>query len=241
MRPTLPERVTIDPFSLAAHLSHHDMPGQRSGTDIRRLRDSRACRNTVTPVPQLDERLAEWLRDRAVDEVIARGGEIEIQGRSGRPVTLEISDRAGGMVVLHAEGWRSYGRSSPARWVALSYLWGSDDAGSGPWAVRLPGTVTTVAEGLEALTPATVKHALEMGRRVRRQGDVYLVETSSRYDGAGLFDLPSSHEWRPGTRYLVHRPEDGRRHRPVRALWPVRFVLQTAYAMGRGGGIVNAD
>jgi hypothetical protein len=173
-------------------------------------------------------------------EIRRRGGETEIEGTYGTEY-LTIADRAGRLVLAHAEGWRSYGKRQPARRASLSYLWGPDDAGSGPWAVRVPGTITTVAAALDWLTPAAVKEAQQEGRRVRRQGDVYAVETTARRDGRGLADLPDSHEWRPTTRTLVHRPEDGRKHRPLRLPFPVEFIPQRAYEMGRSGARGAAD
>lgn len=158
---------------------------------------------------------------------------------SGRPWRLTGDDRQASprIYLLHAKGWRDY-RSDGYRWVRLSYLFGRDDNGSGPWAVRVPGTLTTVAGGLEWITPAQVRKARG---RVRRQGDVYAIETTDQYDGAGAKLLPASHEWRPRTRYLVHRPDDGRKHAPLRLTWPVRFVQQRTLAMGRGNGWANGD
>jgi hypothetical protein len=125
------------------------------------------------------------------------------------------------------------------RYVELAYLYGTDDAG--PWAVRVPGTVRSVAEGLSWLTPAAVAKAQAEGRRVRRQGDVYAVETTARRDGRGVADLPEAHEWRASTRYLVHNPDDGRKHRPLRLPYPVEFIPQRAYEMGRSGARGAAD
>ncbi|MFF8618962.1 hypothetical protein [Streptomyces sp. NPDC015350] len=175
-----------------------------------------------------------------MDEIERRGGETEIEGNYGT-VYLEMVDRHEGMVLIHAEGWRTYGHRHPARWASLSYLWGPDDAGAGPWAARVPGTVTTVAGALSWLTPAKVKRAEAKGLRVRRQGDVYAIETTKAHDGKGADWLPESHMWRSTTRYLLHRPKDGRRHRPLRLPWPVRFVPQTAYTMGRTSTRANAD
>ncbi|MFD3422464.1 hypothetical protein [Streptomyces decoyicus] len=239
-RSALPAGIVHAPAALAAHLSAHGLPGQRSATAITLLRRRRARRNQPSPEPApLAERAGARRHAAVMREIRRRGGETAIEGRYGT-VHLALVDRSGGMVLAHTEGWRAYGKS-PARRMSLSYLWGPDDAGSGPWAVRVPGTVTTVDGALEWLTPAEVTRALARGRRVRRQGDVYAVETTRAHDGTGAGWLPPSHEWRPGTRFLVHRPDDGRRHRPVRLPWPVRFVQQTAYEMGRTGSRANAD
>ncbi|AWI32654.1 hypothetical protein [Streptomyces tirandamycinicus] len=240
MRPSLPSVIVGNPAALAAHLAAHHMPGQRSKTAIARLRLERRRLNAPLPTTRpLPERAHDRLWTSAIREIRRRGGETEIESNYGT-ADLEITDRKNRMVLMHAEGWRRYGKQ-PARRAQLSYLWGPDDAGSGPWAVRVPGTVTTVADALEWLTPADVKKALEKGLRVRRQGDVYAVETTPAHDGRGVELLPESHEWRPATRYLVHRPEDGRRHLPVRLPWPVRFVQQSAYGMGRTSARAAAD
>lgn len=236
----LPTFIVQNPTLLASHLAEHDFPGRRSQRAIATLRAERRRRNAPIPVRvPLSQRVHTWLLDRATAEIHRRGGETEIKGKYGTTY-VDISDRQNRMVLMHAEGWRAYGRS-PARWVGLSYLWGPDDAGSGPWAVRVPGTVTTVADAVSWLTPATVKKAQQQRLRVRRQGDVYAIETTPGDDGNGADRLPKSHEWRHETRHLLHRPEDGRRHRALRLPWPVQFVPQTAYEMGRTNRRADAD
>ncbi|MFC8538080.1 hypothetical protein ACFUJY_29770 [Streptomyces sp. NPDC057249] len=241
MRTALLPTIVKDPATLAAHLAKHGMPGQRSKTAIARLRRERERRTLPPrkPLP-LPDRVLERQLAAVAQEIQRRGGETAIAGRTSL-ACLTISDRRDGLVLVHAEGWRHYSRRVPARYARLSYLWGPDDAGSGPWAVRVAGTITTVADALDWLTPADVKKAQDRGLHVRRQGDVYAIQTTARRDGEGAELLPESHEWRPSTRYLVHRPEDGRRHRPLRLPWPVRFVQQTAYGMGRTNSRSDAD
>ncbi|MFB6887198.1 hypothetical protein ACFCY8_40990 [Streptomyces noursei] len=124
----------------------------------------------------------------------------------------------------------------------LSVVGAPDTAATAP---LVPSTVDELLElsgpveqAPVELTPAEVAQALARGRRVRRQGDVYAVETTQAHDGTGAGWLPPSHKWRYDTRFLAHRPDDGRRHRLVRLSWPVRFIQQTAYAMGTR---TNAD
>jgi hypothetical protein len=187
-----------------------------------------------------------------IREIETRGGETTITGRYGteslsvahtsaQPVQVwhkgarvVLPDTAD-LTLLTAAGWRKYGSRNPARWATLGYLCGTDDAGT--WAVRVPGTVTSVAEAVEWITPAVVLGAMRRGRRVRRQGDVYAVECGDRRDRteATAAELPPEHQWRPGTRYLVHVPTDGRKHRPLRVTWPARFLRQRVYRMGRSG------
>ncbi|MFF3697315.1 hypothetical protein [Streptomyces sp. NPDC002221] len=223
--------------ALAEYLARRNMPGQRSKTAITLLRRRRAAlHRPPTPIPPVAERArARFLAD-AVAEIERRGGETDIEGET-RSTPLSVVERANGVALLRAVGWRWYGKRVKPRMVELAYLYGKDDAG--PWAVRIPGTATTVTEGLSWLTPAAVVKALAAGRRVRRQGDVYAIETTKGRDGRG--ELPDAHTWRPETRRLVHRPADGRKHRPLVLPWPVEFAVQRTIAMGRGNGWSEGD
>lgn len=236
--------VVRDPRRLAERLAALELPGRRSMTAITKLRRTRERQR---PVPArsrtLRERADARLIARYSAEIARRGGETVIEegakASALREKPLQIAERCDGMVVLHVTGWRFYSRGHGSRQASLSYLCGTDDAGL--WAVRVPGTITTVSEALAWLTPGDVVKALDKGLRVRRQGDVYAIETTAKRDGDGSWDLPEAHEWRAGTRYLVHTPADGRKHRPLRLPYPVRFVPQRAYEMGRSGARTNAD
>ena len=180
-------------------------------------------------------------------EVERRGGETGITGLY-RTEELDISDESGGLAVLHTAGFRAYSRGHGCHWATLSYLCGTDD--NGPWAVRVPGTITTVPAAQYWVTPAAVHKALRTGWRVRRQGDIYAIETRRQHDTASGwagddwrwhpapdgYERVTSHFWDAETRYLKHRPADGRRHRPLKISWPVRFAQQNVYGMGRGMG-----
>lgn len=176
----------------------------------------------------------------AIAEIERRGGETQIDGRYGSSY-LEIISRGTSdgqpCVLLVAEGWRRYGSRHPARRACLGYLVGIDDAGI--WAVRVPGTMRSVSEAVRWLTPREVVTARMAGRTVLRQGDVYVIE--ARVDRMADTRLPRGHEWRPETRYLVHRPSDGRKHKPVKVAFPARVVPQRAYRMGRSGRRGAAD
>ena len=170
-----------------------------------------------------------------VTEVERRGGETEIQGKYGDPAILGVIDESGdGLCLLHAQGWRAYGKSHPARWTELSYLCGTEDGQL--WAVRVPGTVISVADALLWMTPQAVRDARAAGRRVERQGDVYIVETIRRCDGKVQGEMPARHVWNPETRVLSH-PEHGDLRLPH---W-IRFYPQHAYEMGRSGRRAYAD
>ncbi|MFF5668775.1 hypothetical protein ACFY8S_01340 [Streptomyces hygroscopicus] len=234
-------RVPFDARSLAAFLVEHGMPGQRSMTAITRLRRERISNRPVALAPRpVIERLRARIIADAVAEISRRGGETEIVGdRSIVGLHLADRDTATRTVLLRAEGWRYYSRRFGARHATLAYVYGTDDAG--PWAVRVPGNLTSLVEALAWMEPAEVTKARAAGRRVRRQGDVYAIETTTAHDGRGSEALPEAHQWRQETRYLVHRPEDGRRHRPLKLPYPVRFVRQRVLEMGRSGGRAYGD
>jgi len=236
--------VVADSRRLADWQKRLRLPGTRSMTAITRIRKERAANKP--PTPPTPEQAAQRLRDtaawmylnRMTQEVERRGGETSIRVDKNRWAGLELSDRSDDLALLHVEGWRYYSSREGFHRASLSYLCGTDDAGR--WAVRVPGTVTTVGEALDWLEPAEVKKARQAGKRVVRQGDVYGVETTKTHDGKG--ELPANHEWRPATRHLVHRADDGHgHHRPVKIAWPVRFVRQRAYEMGRSGSRAGAD
>lgn len=249
MSPTATAPLPLhDAGLLAAHLREHNLPGQRSKTAITGLRRERANRDAersvalFIPASGLVERAEARLLGKIRAEVERRGGETEIHGRFGAaPLLIKDRDLEARITLVRAEGYRDYGKRHGCHWAAVAYLYGEDDDGSGPWAVRVPRSIDKVAFALAWLEPAYVSAARAAGRRVWRQGDLYAVETSKQHDGAGAEDLPDSHRWNPQTRYLTHHPDDGRKHRPLRLTRPVRFVRQTTYDMARTGRRGNGD
>jgi hypothetical protein len=233
--PTLP---LYDVRALAAALRERGLPGARSMTALRNLRRDRASQRPPLAGPDLPTRLTAALTARAVAEIARRGGETVIENKTS-VTRLAIADRdkQARLMLLHADGWRHYSNRFGARFATLSYLYGVDDAG--PWAVRVPGTVTTVAAALAWITPAEVTAARVAGRRIARQGDVYAVETTRAHDGGG--ELPDAHTWDAAARTLTHTPQDGRAHAPLTLPYPVRFVTQRVYGMGRGAGRADGD
>ncbi len=93
------------------------------------------------------------------------------------------------------------------------------------FAVRVPGTVESVAEAVKWLEPAAVKRARAAGRRVERQGDVYAIACG---DGKDRMGGMARHDWDPEQRLLTH-PE----HRTLAVSYPARLVVQSALGMGR--------
>lgn len=99
----------------------------------------------------LPERLKSFIAKKYRQEIERRGGETYIAEKS-RNVFLAVAERRDGLVLLRAEGWRQYSNRFGARPASLAYLCGRDD--NGPWAVRVPGTVKSVAEALDKVKPA---------------------------------------------------------------------------------------
>ncbi|WP_433357775.1 hypothetical protein ACQP25_44355 (plasmid) [Microtetraspora malaysiensis] len=244
---------TWNPERLAEALAEHGLTGQpRHGrrakggkrttrpmtkTAITQLRRTRARTaapagtNTRRPTPldRLMKRLGEVYRA----EIDRRGGESSIDSKDNAvPVTIVDRNPTTRMVLMHAEGWRYYSSRYGHARASLSYLCGIEDGQR--WAVRVLGTIETVADALAWITPAGVETARANGRKVVRQGDVYAIETTKAHDGKG--DLPENHTWDPAARTLTH-PEHGTLHLPH----PVRFVPQRALGMGRGAGSAYAD
>lgn len=188
---------------------------------------------TINAAPSRADAAMDLLYKAFMAEIRRRGGETSLGGR--RDKDLEITDIAGELTVLHVEGWRKY-TSQESHHAQTSYLCGFEDGQV--WAVRVPGSIISVAGALSWVTPAAVKRAVEKGKRVQRQGDVYAIETTKVHDGKGRWALGLRHEFNSETRQLTH-PE----HRALHLPYPVRFVAQKALGMGRGWGTasVRAD
>ncbi len=252
---TTPTSVTHNADLLASYLREHNLPGRRSKTAITRLRRERA--RVTTPVPQpapAAQRVKLWLAERYMAEIRRRGGEVSIASGTSRSNLrdhyLEVTDRSGGLTVLHVEGWRFYSGRHGSQRASLSYLCGRDD--NGDWAARIPGTIETVAAALHWITPAAVHKAKALGKTVHRQGDVYAIATTRTHDAPTGWigddwrlgadgQQQTSHHWDADTRILSHHPEDDRRHADLHLPHPVRFVQQSTYGHGRGNGRGPAD
>jgi len=175
-----------------------------------------------------------------VAEIERRGGETLIVGkyndtRLGLVDWRRLGPERRTLYLLTAHGWRKYGCRHPARPARLAYLCGSDD--NGLWAARVPGTLESAEDALEWLTPKEVSNARVEGRRVLRQGDVYVVETK-RDRAEETADLIDGHTWCPTSRILLH---DGGTHRPLKVPFRCKLIQQRAYHMGRGAWTEAGD
>lgn len=175
----------------------------------------------------LNDRLREHVRRKCLRLISERGGETEIEGKG-----LQVIDRQRPYTLLKVEGWRKYSRQFGARHAALAYLCGQDD--NGPWAARVPSSVSTVVEALDSLIPAEVKRATQEGRAVLRQGDVFVIER--KRDGMNAATLPAGHTWHPDTRTLYH--DDG--HGEIHVPFPAIAIQNKALLMGRRTGLIRS-
>jgi hypothetical protein len=186
------------------------------------------------PVP-LARRLRLYRCDRYLVEVQRRGLPTYLDLIKNGAEPLHLTDEtttADGypVALLSAEGWADYSRRSTKRFRTLSILAGRDDAGY--WAVRVPGTIGSVAAGLRWLEPAVVRKAREDGRRVLRQGDIFIVERTR--DAMADTSLPSGHTWDAATRTLTHGAH-AHLHVPFPAL-PVPQSTLPSNGIGRRRG-----
>jgi hypothetical protein len=109
------------------------------------------------------------------------------------------------LCLLKCEGWRYYSQRVPARPAALAYLAGQDD--NGFFAVRVPGTIQTVAAAIEWLAPAEAKKPGAV-----RQGNVYAVPYRGHRAVAQIGRhrlVPCTLDGQPSYR-LVHEAQEGR-------------------------------
>jgi len=114
--------------------------------------------------------------------------------------------------LVHGEGWAEYSKRSPRRYHKVALLAGFEDGQY--WARRVPYRVGSVSEALDYVRPAAVNRAMEAGRPVLRQGDIWFVAArvedfsalqgtrhdldgrTVRHPEHGVLALPSDQKWR---------------------------------------------
>lgn len=163
-------------------------------------------------------RAEQKMLERYMAEISARGFDIYIEERY-RTTSVKMLDRQDDLWLVGCDGWRHYSNRFGQRYASLRYLCGTDD--NGDYAVRCPGSVETVEDALDYTIPAEVQKAREAGKRVIRQGDVFVIELKRD----GKQELPEGHTFDPETRMLVH--EGG--HETVHIPFPCKFL--TAYGL----------
>lgn len=172
---------------------------------------------------QMMARFVERNRQMFVREIARRGFDTTITERYDREIQLKVEDRKDGLWLLACSGWRHYSNRFGQRYVEIAYLCGVDD--NGPWAVRVPGNTVTVDDALDYTIPAEVKKAHTAGKKVLRQGDVFVIEMKRDSDHS----LPRGHRFDPQQRVLVH--EGG--HETVQVPFPCKFVVAQGLAPRR--------
>lgn len=222
--------------SFVAHVGYKK-DCQQIEKEIANIRKIRQRRSGLVPG------VRNWLKEKReqmfVAEIERRHGETVIEtDRYLEPIKIE--DQKGKLTLMHVGGYRQYSRALGARYATLSYLCGVDD--NGPWAVRVPGTLTTVSEALSWITPAKVRKAQQAGVPICRQGDVYIVacEQGQRHD---VSELPGSHSLEKCTEgwILKHDSRDGRNHLPILIPFDkIKIFRQHALTMGRIHGAMSA-
>jgi hypothetical protein len=127
------------------------------------------------------------------------------------------------VALLRATGYTKYSKQK-VFYRELTILAGQDDGGL--WAVRVAGRCKSISQSINWLKPASVRRAEEEGRRVLRQGDVYIVE--STVDCMHAVNLPVSHTWDSASRTLSHG-----QHAAIHVPFPAFVAIQSSI----GGGV----
>lgn len=168
----------------------------------------------LTKTSKFSDKYREQLRQKIRAECKARGLPSVLDLGKNPSARLEITDHVHNkrqgehVLLLKAGGWAKYSR----RFMdSLGFLGIRKDLAilggvgrQGTWAARVPATLPRVYDALQWLKPARVQRWEEMGLRVWRQGDVWLLETRVQGFGDNLHELPLSHIWDPATRTMSH-------------------------------------
>ena len=156
------------------------------------------------------------MKDRYFQEIKNRGFEVGFStGYKGEPwskskeVEIECVEKRRGLRLYVLEGWKKYSRNVVYS-CRLVYLAGVERGNY--WAVRCPATVTTIDEALDYTTPAVVKKAKAQGRKILRQGDVFIIEQKREPASLGALDRE--------TRVLSHPT-----HKDVHVPFPCKFAM----------------
>ena len=201
-------------------------PARQIYAEVKAKQEQRAANRPGTSyTPDIRARVRAHLLALAREEVARRGLATLL-----RPTTLVDYDPKARVWLVGAE--ERIGSRTNSWLYEHQWLVGRDEGRL--WAVRVPATVASVAEGLAWLVPAEVKRAKAQGRGVIRQGDMYLIELKVARANLGAL-VGTRHTYDPQTRIVTH-PE----HAPAAVIaWRgVKAVRQRALAPWRrwGGG-----
>jgi hypothetical protein len=165
------------------------------------------ARNAHAPLA-LDQRLTARLIEKCEGEIHRR----RLSTPAGwNGFGRSLAHREGRMWLVSGEGWYEYSKRHGNRYQKATYLCGYDDGQL--FAVRVPSTMTKVAQAVEWLTPRDVRIARDKGLPIKRQGDIFFApKRIADHDMSAL--VHTRHTAKPradGGLTIVH-PE----HTPVR-------------------------
>jgi len=171
-------------------------PARQIYAEVKAKQEQRAANRPGTSyTPDIRARVRAHLLALAREEVARRGLATLL-----RPTTLVDYDPKARVWLVGAE--ERIGSRTNSWLYEHQWLVGRDEGRL--WAVRVPGTIASVAGGLAWLEPAEVKRAKAQGRGVIRQGDIYFIEMK-RPGYENLDALAGTrHIYDPQTRTVTH-------------------------------------
>ena len=120
--------------------------------------------------------VAELLIRRAGRQIRTRRLEVPDDYHNPIEMEQEVTDRTLNphLWVVHCK-WKTRGNSwDKPRRTHASFVCGRSDGQD--WAIRVPGTITTVEKALEWIKPNEVRKLEAAGETVPRQGDIYFIK-----------------------------------------------------------------
>jgi hypothetical protein len=162
-----------------------------------------------------------------------------------KEMVAEVTDRVErpSMWVVHFS-WktRSWGSSSdylPPRKMHASFLCGRGDGQD--WAVRVPGTITTVQKALDWITPAEVKKARAAKKKVFRQGDIFFLPMRLFGHDMGILRNGRHRAEYTGQGVVITHPQHPRLVLPNLKDWTYGWRAVQQKQLGNDNQRVNAD
>lgn len=151
--------------------------------------------------PQGRARLDSILAARLIERALRNAPQLPA-GAEARHFT--VIDRAEGLTLVAGNWWHEYSRRHGSRHHEVALLTGREDGQE--WARRVPYRTYSVAGALDYVRPAEVNRAIETGRRVLRQGNIWLVQRARGSDDLSVL-RGTRHEI--GDDRVLRHPEHG--------------------------------
>lgn len=156
------------------------------------------------------------LLDHAREELAARYLPTALDLAAAGHAALRVLEQVGDAALVGVTGQRRY-RDGTIADAGLAYLVHLDAGARPHTVVRVPATLTTVAEAAAWTIPAEVLRAEERGRRVLSHGAVWALRTQPQHDSpTGSY----AGAWWDARRRELTSPGAGPRHVP----WPARIL-----------------